>query len=100
MRDKRRLSSGTFGAVTGIGAWTGLATVTSGTTVVSVAATACRSGSLVFLSMNTYATAQGSSSPCAFTANSIDNGRFMIFAVGSVAPVTNVGIAYQIVRRA
>ena len=101
MREKRRISGLTAGGLTAITAWAGQTTVLSGTTVVSVAATMCRSGSMVFLQHTGYTSAVLSQGyGLNFHAGSVDTGRFMVFAVGSIAPLANVGVNYMIVRRA
>ena len=100
MRSKTRTGLLTATGMNAVTQWAGAATVASGTTVASVAATACKSGSLVFLGTAQYTSAVVSQGyGLNFTASSIDNGRFMIFAVGSIAPLAPVQVNWMVVRR-
>lgn len=80
--------------------WTGIATISSGTTVASVAASIVRSGSIVLTNPIQFTLAQNSASFAMVTmARSVRAGAFEIVTAGSVAPPADMPVAYQIVRR-
>ena len=79
-------------------AWRGIATVNSGTTVASVAATAAQSGAVIALSQYMFATAQNSGQSIVLNVQSVRAGAFEIVCAGSIAPAANMNVAWSIVR--
>lgn len=82
--------------------WSGVATINSGTTVVSVAAAQAQSGAVIITNAYQY--------PNATTADSfhgrwitvpisVANGSFLIVTAGSLAPTANMPVAWMIVNQ-
>ncbi len=85
--------------MSGSSGWRGVATVSSGTTVATVSAAAARSGAVIILTPYMYANAVNSGqhlfSP---VVGSVSTGRFVIFGAGSIAPLADCPVAWQIIR--
>lgn len=78
--------------------WRGIATINSGTTVSSVAASAARSGAVILTTIIQYASMVASQAMFVTGVESVRAGAFEIRCVGSVAPVANCPVAWMIVR--
>ena len=82
----------------GAAALRGLATMNSGTTVVSVSAPAVRSGDVILTQMYMFATAQNSGQNIVTNVESVRAGAFEIRAAGSIAPAANMNLAWFTMR--
>ena len=86
--------------ILGSAAWRGIATVNSGTNVVSVSAAAARSGAVIHVTPYMYANAvsSGQNLSTNFIVASVRAGAFEIFAAGSVCPTAACPVAWSIVQ--
>lgn len=82
----------------GTAALRGLATMNSGTTVVSVSAPAVRSGDVILTQMYMFATAQNSGQSIVTNVQSVRAGAFEIVSAGSLAPAANMNLAWFTLR--
>ena len=85
-------------SLTGGAGYRGIATVNSGTTVASVAATAAISGAVIQTTIIQYASGVSSQAMVNTYVESVRAGAFEIRTVGSVAPVGNMPVAWFIIR--
>lgn len=89
----------TVNSMTGAAGWRGIATVTSGTAVASVAATAARSGAVIQLTKYMGADQTNSGSNLRnYAVESVRAGAFEIRACGSVCPTADQPIVWTIIR--
>lgn len=92
----------TVNSITGAAGWRGIATMNSGTTIASVAATAARSGAVIMTQIMQYTgdrTAPGTWGQIPLLAvQSVRAGAFEIVAVASYAPLANMPIAWMVIR--
>jgi len=76
----------------------GIAAITSGTTVVSVAATGVVSGDVVLANLYMYNQTYNGSKFVTITVQSVRAGAFEVATVGSVAPVGTANVAWFVVK--
>jgi hypothetical protein len=100
VRIKERFLSLTAAKVVGTTDWRGVSIMSSGTTVVSVAATRAKSGAVILTQAMQMTVATNSANPSAiFTVPaSVGNGSFIITTIGSVAPPVNMPVAWAIIQ--
>lgn len=83
--------------------WAGIATIASGTTVASVAATRATSGAIIFTQALQYpnvTTVDSNAAPRIETcAISVANGSFLITTTGSMAPTAPMPVGWVIFRQ-
>lgn len=88
-------------SLTGAAGYRGIATINSGTSVVSVTATAAVSGAVIQTTIYMYSTVQNSvglgQTPI-LAVQSVRAGAFEIVTVGSNAPTANMPVAWFIIR--
>ena len=86
----------------GASGWRGIATINSGTTIASIAATAARSGAVILTTITQYTgdrTAPGTWGQIPVLAvQSVRAGAFEVVCVGSYAPLANLFVAWAIIR--
>lgn len=105
MRFNDRINRLRLGTIKAADKMAGIATISSGTTVASVAAAGISSGDLVFLQPYMYANAQTAVASGAQTflgglaVSSVGADRFMIFTVGSRAPIVDLPVGWFVVRK-
>ena len=92
------LASLTPSSITGAAGYRGISTINSGTTVVSVAATAAQSGAVVLTTILQYASGVSSQAIVNTYVESVRAGAFEIRTVGSVAPVGNMPVGWFVLR--
>lgn len=85
-------------SLTGGAGWRGIATINSGTTVATVAATAAVSGAVIQATIYQYVNAQSSLSPSNVAVQSVAAGQFLVQTVGSIAPTAPLYVAWSIIR--
>ena len=85
-------------SLTGAAGYRGIATMNSGTTVVSVAATAAISGAVVLTQILQYVGDVSSQAGFSTGVQSVRAGAFEIVAIGSRAPIDNAPIAWFVLR--
>lgn len=93
----------TINSLTGAAGYRGISILTSGTTVVSVAATAAVSGAVIMLQPIQYVNAPtGVASAAQFFVGviptSVRAGAFEITAIGSRAPIADVPVGWFVIR--
>jgi len=98
MRRKERFLSTRAGRLVGLAGMAGVATVGSGTTTVSVGAASVKSGSVVILTPQMYASTL-TDSVKGVMVSSIRAGGFNISMAGSVAPAANLPVGWVVVSR-
>ena len=95
------LASLTPSSLTGAAGYRGIATMNSGTSVVSVTATAAISGAVIQTTIYMYSTVQNSvglgQTPI-LAVQSVRAGAFEIVTVGSNAPTANMPVAWFVIR--
>lgn len=95
-------ASATVQSLTGAGGWRGIATINSGTTIASVAATAAVSGAVIIATIMQYTgdrTAPGTWGQIPTIAvQSVRAGAFELVCVGSYAPLQNMPVGWMVVR--
>lgn len=72
----------------------GITTMNSGTTVVSISATGVISGDVIMTGIIGYVSAAGSQQIINTCAESVRANAFEIRCVGSVAPISNMGVGW------
>ena len=88
-------SASTFGGpIAGNAQIRGIATINSGTTVVSVAATGVVSGAAIMTGIIQYASGVSSQAMVNTYVESVRSGAFEIRCVGSVAPIGNMPVGW------
>lgn len=85
-------------SLTGAAGYRGIATMNSGTNVVSVAATAAQSGAVIVTQIIQYVNDVSSQAGVATAVQSVRAGAFEIVAVGSRTPLGNMPVAWFIIR--
>lgn len=98
MRAANTFSDATVNSITGAAGWRGIATMNSGTSVVSVAATAAQSGAVIIAQPLQYTSDTSSQAFKSVAVQSVRAGAFEIVAVSSMAPVANMPIAWAVIR--
>lgn len=88
----------TVSSLTGAAGYRGIATMNSGTTIASVAATAAQSGAVILTQILQYVGDVNSQAGFSTAVQSVRAGAFEIVAVGSRAPVNNAPIAWFVLR--
>ncbi len=88
----------TVSSLTGAAGYRGISIMNSGTTVVSVAATAARSGAVVLTQILQYVGDVNSQAGFSTGVQSVRAGAFEIVAIGSRAPLANAPVAWFVLR--
>lgn len=103
MRIKERFAKATIKhMVSGGAGMSGIAIISSGTTVASVTATDVKSGDIVMTNIYMYGaatTVAGSRTVGATAVMSVRAGAFEIVAVGSLAPSVDMPVAWTVFHR-
>lgn len=105
MRIRERFARVTVRQVFGHAETANISVMTSGTTVVSVSASGVKSGDIITVNPYMYggaATAVASGNGVAFiglSVTSVRAGAFEVTAIGSRAPLTDMPVAWAIIRR-
>ena len=102
MRFKERFINVTTARPIGTTAWRGIATIASGTAVVSVAATGATSGAVILTNPYMYPNAQvgsaGNLGRMVTAPVSVAAGSFLIVTAGSMAVTAPMPVALAIIR--
>ena len=83
--------------IIGAGTWRGISTILSGTSIVSVAATAARSGATILTTIYQYASIQSSQAIVVTGVRSVRAGAFEIVTLRSNPPVRDCPLARGII---
>lgn len=87
----------TVNSLTGAAGWRGIAIMNSGTSVVSVAATAAQSGSVILATVIQY-TGGGLAAFRGLGVTSVRAGAFEIVMLNNATPTVDMPIAWMVVR--
>ena len=88
----------TINSLTGAAGWRGIATISSGTTIASVAATAAVSGAVILLTAYQGVNMVSSGQNISLGVESVSAGAFQIRACGSIAPTNSLPVVWLVVR--